>query len=143
MNIISNSCLNAIIHRDYIKQQYANPFCWCYVDTKSFYNLIKNYDTLNWFNYELIKDKNWNFSISIDTKVKIDYPHYKFNKKYNKLEKQGNNILSNHIWTYIIDSYEKRVKRMLELNEKPIFIIGNVHENTYHKYDEIFLKKNR
>lgn len=85
MNIISNSCVGGFITRDYLKQSFNNPFVWCNVDNKSFLNLIKNYNTINWLNYELVKDENWNFSIIVDKLVKINYTHYRFDKNADKL----------------------------------------------------------
>lgn len=125
MNIISNSCIYAILCRDHWKCQYGNPFCWNYIDTENMYNLIKNFDNINWFNYELVKDKDWNFSIIIDNKVKVNYVHYKFNKNEKELTKHGSNLSNNHIWEYIVEEYEKRVKRMLEKKRKTYFYSWN------------------
>ena len=113
MNIISNSCVGAFLTRDYFKKEFNNPFVWSYIDTESFFNLIKNYDTINWFNYEITKDKNWNFSIIVDKLVKINYPHYRFDPSANKLryfddDNQNRNVYSNKIWEYISEKYELR-----------------------------------
>lgn len=53
MNLIGNSCVSAFIIRDFLKEEYTNPFCWNIIDYKSMYNLIKYYDTINFLNYKL------------------------------------------------------------------------------------------
>ncbi len=140
MNIIANSCVGAFLTRDYLKEEFSNPFVWSYIDNKSFYNLIKNYDNINWFNYELIKDNNWNFSIIIDKQIKVDYPHYKFDINATKLtyfdeDKQNRNVYSNKIWEYIIEKYEERTKRMLNKNEKPLFLLATCYDFNIKDYN--------
>lgn len=139
MNIISNSCVGAFLYRDYFLKEYTNPFCWNYIESKDMYNLIANYNNINFLNYELVKDNNWNFSIIIDNLVKVNYVHYKFNPHKSKLFYHGNDISSNNIWKYIIKKYNERVNRMLLLNEDPTFILSTVHENSFHKYDPYYL----
>lgn len=145
MNIISNSCVGAFLTRDYFKEKFNNPFVWSFIDTKSFFNLIKNYDKINWLNYELIKDKNWNFSIIIDNQIKVDYPHYQFKPNVKNIDFNTplqRNVYSNKIWEYIVEKYEIRVKRMIEKNEKPIFILSTVYDfNDQHNYDKDYIKK--
>lgn len=140
MNIISNSCVGAFLTRDYLKEEFSNPFIWSYIDNKSFYNLIKNYDNINWFNYELVKDNNWNFSIIIDKQIKVDYPHYKFDKNANELtyfdeDNQNRNVYSNKIWEYIIEKYEERTRRMLTKNEKPLFLLATCYDFNIKDYN--------
>lgn len=136
MNIISNTCLSAIIQRDFIKQEYENPFCWNLIDFDSMYYLIKNYENINFDNIELTKNKNWEFSLIIDKKVKVQYVHYKFNINDNNITKRGSDIFWNKIWEYIIDKYNERKNRMITKNNKPIFIIGSIHRWKYHTYSE-------
>lgn len=146
MNIISNSCVGAFLTRDYFKEEFSNPFIWSYIDIDSFYNLIKNYKTINWFNYELVKDKNWHFSIIIDKQVKVEYPHYRFDKtaktlKFYDDDNQNRNVYSNKIWEYIVEKYETRVKRMLIKNEDPLFVIATKYDlNEMHSYNNKAIK---
>ena len=145
MNIISNSCVGGFLMRDHFKQEYSNPFIWSYIDTKSFYNLIKNFDTLDWFNYELIKDDKWNFSLIIDNQVKVEYPHYHFDKNATvpTVEKGPlhRDVYYNRIWEYITEKYTNRVNRMLSSNEKPIFILGTKYDyREMHNYNPDYLK---
>ena len=144
MNIISNSCVGAFLTRDYLKEEFSNPFVWSYIDNKSFYNLIKNYDNINWFNYELVKDNNWNFSIIIDKQIKVDYPHYRYDEtatelRYYDEDNQNRNVYSNKIDEYIIEKYKERVERMINKNENPTFLLATCYDCdiTYfdHHYD--------
>lgn len=122
MNIISNSCLGSYISRDCLKSPYNNPFCWSVIDDNSICNLIKNYQKIDFNKYELTKDKNWNFYITIDKQVKVWYVHYRFSKTDNTIRKDDVDVFYNKIWEYIIDCYEKRIKRM---TETPIFVLGS------------------
>ena len=72
-NIIGNSCVSAFITKELLNQEFINPFCWNTIDAQSMYNLILYYDTLDWNNIELIKDKNWHFYTIIDNKVIINF----------------------------------------------------------------------
>ena len=125
MNLISNTCTGVLVYKDYLKIEYNNPFCWNFIDDINYYNLIKNFEKLNFNNYELIKTEDWKFYIKIDNLVTIYYPHYKFSKDYNKITTINDDIYYNKIWEYIVEKYEIRTKRMLQLNENPIFIVGS------------------
>ena len=148
MNIISNSCIGGFLMRDYLKEKFNNPFIWSYIDNISFFNLIKNYENINWLNFELIKDKNWNFCILVDNLVKINYPHYHFDPNANKItffddDNQHRNVYYNKIWEYIVEKYKTRTERMLKINVKPIFILASCYDglNDLHQYDNIIINK--
>ena len=136
MNIISNTCLGALLYHK-INQTYQNPFCWNVIDYNSFYYLIDNYNKINFNNYELKKDNNWNFYILIDKKIKIQYVHYRFKKDENKKINRGINVYWNKIWEYIVKKYEERLKRMLLTKEKPIFILGSIHKKHWYNKKQV------
>lgn len=138
MNLIGNSCVGAFIIRDFLKEEYINPFCWNIIDYKSMYNLIKYYDSINFLNYKLINENNV-FSILIDDKVKVKYIHYKKDKNINGIKFEAFDVLSNNIEKYIIEKYESRVKKMLSKKEKPIFLIAAGYTQEYY-YSEKELK---
>lgn len=125
MNLIGNSCLASYITRDCLKQQFVNPFVWNIIDFESCYNLVKYWDEINFENYELIKDEKWNFSIIIDSKVKVQFVHYKFSKNHNKLTIKNNDVYYNRIWEYIDEKYRKRITNIRK--EKPIFIFATAN----------------
>lgn len=125
MNLIGNTCVASYITRDCIKQPFVNPFVWNIIDFESCYNLIKYWETLNFENYEITKDNDWNFSIKIDNKVNVQYVHYKFSKEHNKLTIKNNDVYYNKIWEYILEKYNKRIEKVR--NEKPIFIFATAN----------------
>ena len=85
--------------------------------------LVKNWNYINFNDYELVKDKNWNFSIIIEKRVKIQYVHCHFDKKTNKITRYEDcDVKYNKIWEYIVRKYEERKQRMIE---PPIFCIMN------------------
>lgn len=126
MNLISQNCLSGHLYKNHYKEEFENPFIWTVIDFNSMLYLIQNWNRINFRNYELVKDNNWNFSIIIDNKVKIQYVHYKFDaaSKTPTIDNVGS-ILYYKIWEYIIQKYEERLKRMLSKNEEPIFCICN------------------
>lgn len=126
MNLISQNCLSGNIYKNKLKEEFSNPFIWTVIDFSSMLYLVQNWNNINFKNYELVKDNEWNFSILIDKKVKIQYVHYKFNPNCKK--PMLDNVGSIHyykIWEYIIQKYEERLNRMLEKKEEPIFCICN------------------
>lgn len=137
MNLISNTCTGALIYRDYLKKPYNNPFCWNFIESDDFYNLIINYENINFNNFELIKKDNWKFYIKIDNLITIYYAHYKFNKNYNTITTIKDDVYYNKIWEYIIEKYKIRTKRMLELNEPPIFIVGSTNIGQLYTKDQL------
>lgn len=135
MNLIGHTCIPSFITTKCLNENISNPFSYAVLDFNSVYNLVKDYDIINWFNYELIKDKNWNFYIIIDNKIKIWYGHYKFDKNVNGIITKNNNVYSNKIWEYIVEKYETRVKRMLNNKESPIFIFASANNRIDNAYD--------
>lgn len=125
MNIIANTCISAMVYRDYLKEEYPNPFCWNFIAAEDYFNLIKNFDTLNFEIFELIKKENFKFYIKIDNLVEVYYPHYRFDKNKTCIAKIGNGVYYNKMWEYVVQKYEERTKRMLNKKEEPIFIIGS------------------
>lgn len=124
MNIISNSCLGSFLYKDVFQIPYQNPFCWNVIDDDSLLYLIQNYDKINFDNYELTKDKNRNFYIIIDGKVKVWYIHYRYSAQDAKPRMQGEDVFYARIWEYIVECYQKRLARMKSNNEMPIFVLG-------------------
>jgi hypothetical protein len=125
MILISHNCLAGHLYH-LIGQKYACPFIWTVIDFNSMKTLIIEWDKINFKNYKLEKDKNWNFKIVIDNKINVQYVHYKFDPTSSILVKKGpGDICYNRIWEYIISKYEKRINRMNKETSKPIFCIAN------------------
>lgn len=128
MNLISQNCLSGNIYKNHLKEEFGNPFIWTVIDFNSMLYLIQNWNTINFKNYELVKDNNWNFSIIIDEKVKVQYVHYIFDPDAKTVQIHCNvrgDIKYCKIWEYIIKKYEERLNRMLDKKEEPIFCICN------------------
>lgn len=125
MNLVGNTCVASYITRDCLKQPFTNPFVWCIMDFESSYNLVKYWDDLNFEKYDLTKDNNWNFSIIIDKKIKVQYVHYKFSVKHDKITINNNDVYYNRIWEYIAEKYNKRITTVK--NEPPIFIFATAN----------------
>ena len=125
MILISHNCLAGHLYK-LIGQKYTCPFIWTVIDFNSMKTLITEWDKINFKNYKLEKDNNWNFKIIIDNKVTAQYVHYKFDPTATVLIKKGpGDICYNKIWEYIINRYEERVNRMCCEKTKPIFCIVN------------------
>lgn len=138
MILISHNCLSGHLYR-LLKQKYTCPFIWTVIDFNSMKTLITEWNKINFKNYNLEKDNNWNFSLIIDNKIKVQYVHYKFDPSAKTLIKKGpGNIYYNKIWEYIINCYEKRSERMIKDNIEPIFCIANF--NTIYS-DAIYSEK--
>lgn len=125
MNIICNSCVGGFIYKNELKCSFKNPFIWNIIDFNSMLYLIKNYEKINFNNYELIKDKKWNFSIIIEKNIRIQYIHYKFDAKANKPYTKDIDYYSNKIWEYIVQKFEERKNRMIKEKTKPYFLFAN------------------
>lgn len=136
MKTICNSCVGSFLTRCCYNTPLITPFNWCQLDAKSALYLITNWNNINFEDYELIKDDNWNFSILIEKEIQIRYVHYKFDSKVNGVKKIGGDKVSNKIWEFIINLYERRVKQMEESNEEPIFIFSTVHETEPNYFTE-------
>ena len=119
MNIISNNCLAGYLYQQ-LKIPYSNPFIWTSIYGDSLETLVFNFDKINFSNYEICKDKNWNFWFNVDDKIRIDFTHHKFDANANKCYKKGSNLFYNKIWEYIVDKYDTRLCRM---NEEPVFVL--------------------
>ena len=145
MNIISNNCLGGFIYRDILKTEYKNPFIWSSFDPDNFIEFIDNYETINFDNYELFKlgpGMNHNFKLKIDDKYILNNDHMWFdaNAKTPTVFQINNcDIKYCKIWEYIVNNYEKRLKRMK--NEiKTVFIFYD-HEKvckSAYKLTDIF-----
>ena len=123
MNLIGNTCVASYITRDFLKQQFSNPFCWNIIDYDSMYYLINHWSEIDFLNFTIEKDDKWNLSIIIDGNVKVQYIHYHFDRNCVSPKVRGNDVYYNKIWEFCVDKYKSRVKRMLETDEEPIFIL--------------------
>ncbi len=131
MNIISNCCLGGFIYQDVLKVQFSNPFIWSWLNKDDVIYLIQHYDKINFNDYELstynnlpLKDEVC-FQLTIDDKIKIIYSHYQFikNKDVLEIDRTRNMVYHNKIWEYVVAKYDERLKRMIDENTPPVFLI--------------------
>lgn len=115
MNIITNNCLGGFIYKDILKEEYQNPFIWTLFDPDEYIDFIDNFDTINFDNYELIKEGNGlsnNFQLLIDCKYHLKFIHYNFEASADTPYIKGVDVYYNRIWEYIVEKYITRLKRM-------------------------------
>jgi len=156
MNIICNSCLGARLYQ-LNKMEYQNPFMWNIITSDDIIKLIKNYDKLNFKNFDLLKSDYYNrtefyrkqfknelkqpmfiFKIRIDNQIDLHYIHYRFNVNEKNTIVKDVNVESNKIWEYVVEKYNSRLKRMLNNNENPKFVITALESDyTLNKQEEI------
>lgn len=125
MNIICNSCVGGHLYKRCLNKPFSTPFIWNLIDFDSMLYMVKNFHTINWLDYELVKDDKWNFSIIVEGNAKIQYIHYKFDPKATTLYRKGVDVYYCSIWEYIVNRYEDRVARMVSNVDQPIFIFAN------------------
>ena len=62
------------------------------------------------------------FKCIVDNLINIHYVHYRWSETYNTPTKVDVNVYSNHIWDYVLNTYIRRVKRMIKEHITPTFI---------------------
>lgn len=114
INILSLNCLGGHIYRDLLKYPYGNPFIWTQLDNNDFIQLIETYETIDFLNYELIKESDGldKFRVLIDDNIKLQFNHHRFDAAAYTPQIRGVDVFYNKIWEYIADIYEKRLSRM-------------------------------
>lgn len=125
MNLVGNSCIASYITRDFLKQPFVNPFCWCIMDFDSCYNLVKYWDSLDFSNYTIVKDEKWNFSVVVDSRVVIKFVHYIFDPSCKQIVVKDNDVYSCKIWEYINAKYIKRIANIRK--EPPVFLFASAN----------------
>lgn len=133
MNLISNCCISGYIYQAN-NEELKNPFQWCLIEPKDFYDFITLYNKINFDKYELItSDEHKNtYKMILDKKICIKYIHY---VQSNKNSISGHDVNSTDIIHYINEMYKRRLKRM---TESPIFLyIDNIHKNNDKITEEI------
>ena len=122
MILISNTCVNGIIYKDYYKREYNNPFINCFICLKDFIELVSEYTRsmkdswkfyVDWSLERKLINDDFKYTKMItgiyDDRIKINYLHYT-NRKY-ELDFARDLIL-------------RRYKRFLNIRhkEKTIFV---------------------
>lgn len=152
INLIGNSCVSSYIVRDFLNQQFINPFTWCTIKNSDISFIIDNYEKIDWYKYDIgfYKDKNNKcVHFYIDNSFSIYYLHYILSDKETQID--GVNVFSSKIFSVSEKKYTNRVERMLSCNKKPTFLIGGSYESQkptkeikdkYDCYDNVIIVQN-
>ena len=122
MNIISNNCFHAFCYK-WNNVKFNNPFVWTRIFLPDYYELITNYDTLDFENVEYKPDKCFVKDITVQVMlndIPIHFGHHHFSLDETP-RKSSVDIFYRHIFNMVCDAWERRVKRIP--NEEPGFII--------------------
>lgn len=119
MNIITSNCLGGFIYRDVLNQEYQNPFIWTkFLNNEMFIDFVDNFKNINFDNVMIEKEGDGltnNFITVIDDKYFLKNSHIYFSI-LDSVPRIDNrvycNTYYNRPWEYILEKYEKRLKRM-------------------------------
>ena len=142
MNLIGNCCISSYLLRKWGFGN-TNPFTWVDMDFDSFYNLLTDYENINWKNIEMTHrlhpyNKSQKvFELTIDNKVKLAFIHMLYDANAKCPIVRGTDIYYCKIWEYIVQKYFEHLQIMLESNKEPIFVNEWEHLN----YDETAFEK--
>jgi hypothetical protein len=92
---------------------------------ESSYNLVKYWNEINFFDFELIKNDKSEFSIVIENKVKIQYPHYNYAPMHKQPFSKSIDVYYYKIEQFIVEKYLERLIRMKDVD--PIFIFATAN----------------
>lgn len=145
MNLITNCCIGGDYYNA-MNLEYNNPFAWVIIKPIDMINLIKHYNTVDFWNIKLLQSEFSNdtrkcFKLKIDNLFEIHYPHYLKNEKYETI-KYGStetsvDVLYANIEDYIVETYKRRLYRMIINKEDPKFLILGDREGYKWSFNEI------
>ena len=143
MNIVTNSCLGGFLYRDILRTKYSNPFIWTAIRDPDFNCLFRNYSNLDFTNYE-IKSSNGKvdgtYTLRIDDSVNAIYQHVIFSANDNVPRIVGNDLYFNRPYSYIVEKYEERLKRM---KEEPKFVFIDLDGSKNYALTKIANERNK
>lgn len=122
MLVITNNCMGGYFYRDVMKVGYNHPFFWGTMKC-DILKLIAKWDSIDFKNYKVLKDKNMTFSLNIDNTINYKLIHYHYSKKDTIVRKNDHDVFYAKIEDYIKEKYTSRLNRMLKEKNKPIFAI--------------------
>lgn len=103
------------------------------MDFKSVYNLIKNYDRIDFTKVEFIKTEKNFYIACIDNQVNVKYIHYIEDNSLPSLTFEKSNVKGPKILSYVKEKYFSRLEKM---TEEPIFILAAGYWQEYYLSDE-------
>ena len=141
-NIIGNGCFSTFLTKDYLNHEYVNPFIWSLIEYEDMFNLIKNYDNINFNNFTVNYNKQDNnyFIILDDYHIKIIYLHYKYDKNAKKYTIIGNDGFYCDMENFLKNRWLSHIEKMKTL--KPIFCIAQTNPNNIYTDEQLQNIKN-
>ena len=128
MNIIATDCVGGLIYK-HAKQVYSNPFIYTFVSFMDMLYMGSHFDEINWANISDIDISSlWPNTLyfEINNKIKIHFRHDIFVERNNvNVHREGTSLYGsfNKMLPYMINTYYRRVQRMIHNGEPPIFIM--------------------
>lgn len=132
MNLIGNSCVASFLTRDYLNEEYKNPFCWSSMDFTSTYLLIKYFNKIDFNNvrFEIVN----NFCVAIiDNLITVKYIHYLQDLSLHKVTFEKSNVKYDNILDYAKNKYFSRLEKIKK--ENPTFILAAGYWQEYYMND--------
>lgn len=127
MNLVCNNCASGFVYQK-LGIEYNNPFMWNLISVESFKNLMCQWNSLNLAAIKLPNEPPLKgVPLIIDSKVEVKYIHILYDKDASTPYKKFVDVYSNAPWTYAINKYITRLKRMLACKQCPIFLISDDH----------------
>lgn len=133
MLIANNCCAADIYHSNHI--QYNHPFMWCLLMYRDMYNLINQFDEINYRNIVVEESERiaGTYNVNIDHVVRAQFLHYFERPEYKTPTPMKDRFNEDrhlgycHMRQYVIDKYNERVTRMCG---RPAFLI-HLNKNTW------------
>lgn len=128
MNIIATDCVGGFTYKK-LGIQYNNPFMYTFMSFKDIVYLANNLPTVNFSNLcGMGLSSCWpnTIFINIDNKVKLHFRHDIFTKTVNiPIHKEQSDYIGStkEMMQHILQTYIRRVQRMISSNEPPTFVI--------------------
>lgn len=139
MNLISQNCLAEGLYK-LLNTCYQNPFAGTVIAFDSMRYLIDNWDNIDFTNPKLIlSDEHYPILILNDV-CKIEYVHYIQNANFATPTRRGPNVYYRDVFALTHEKYQKRLNRMLNNAEQPVFCICNfktIYPTTIYTQDQI------
>lgn len=131
MNIICNNCIGARLY-NVSNKEFNNPFTWCTIYPDEYIKLVKDFDTIDFYNIKVYLEifqnrKDQSICVELENGVQIHYIHYIY--KDCNFEKNYPDVYSKKIIEYFTNLYYRRLDRMIESNEKPLFLFSFNYSN--------------
>lgn len=140
MNIICNNCIEARLY-NVSNKEFNNPFTWCTIYPDEYIKLVKDFDTIDFYNIKVYLEifqnrKDQSICVELENGVKLHYIHYIY--KNCGFSKNHPEVYSKKIFEYFINLYYRRLDRMINLNEKPLFLFSfNYLGKDFKEYFEV------